>query len=510
MTGTSITEAAIILGRINTESTTPCGCDPNLCHGFKLRQRFGDDKRPWVISERYRRGYQRSLRNLYQQLKRKTAKARTVDIREIPDRYSGSQKALYKKAVEVTLNQEMQSIGCPTVKWGERCDHDAAPKRGRSRVIIPQYQRDDESGQYLPGPIAVELPIRLVIEEGLHALRNPSGSRQCASARSLHQRACDIKKMMRPGWRCISIDASSFDGSLGDLAVDEREECYRFAQSRGDATDKLRKVLQQQNNLPLRTRTGAKGRLIKNRASGTGGTSSGNKMVMLAALIFASIRSYNSGHVEFYCDGDDTLIFVSPTIVATFDDVDNKNGPCPLFRSWLRRMSQLGLNIVVENIAACAAEVMFCRSKIVETINGPTMVKIPDHAFVTQTCIVRHFKGPQFADYLATLREGFGNMWAGVPVLGKLGNMFPAGRANVKLLSTNGIERWARNSHGKQLKIVTPQARQSFEETFGIPPDVQISLEERFDRIGIEMTAALPLFAVSNNPLPLPLRPWKS
>jgi len=508
MSGSLITQATVILGEITSESTTPCGCDPNLCHGFKLRQRFGDNRRPRKISARYRRGYQNALRGLYQRLARHSTKTATVALDDIPGRYTGSQKALYTRAVEVVKNQVMRSSGVCSVKWGERCKDDTSEKRGRSRVIIPQYQRCEATGQYLPGPIAVELPIRLVVEQALHSLRNPDGSRQCASARSLTQRAGDIKKMFRQGWRCVSIDATSFDGSLGDLAVDEREECYKFAQRRGDATENLRRVLQQQNSLPLRTKTGARGVLKKNRASGTGGTSSGNKVVMLAALIASCGRSYESGDVLFYCDGDDTLIFVSPAIVATFDDPDNKHGPCPLFRSWLRRMDQLGLEIVVENIAASASEVVFCRSKIVETINGPQMVKIPSHAFITQACIVRHFKGPQFADYLATLREGFANMWAGVPVLGKLGNMFPAGRSNEKLLSTNGIERWVRNSHGKHSKTVTLMARRSFEQTFGYTPDEQIALEKIFDRIGVEMEVALPSFVVSKNPLPLPVRTW--
>ncbi len=165
----------------------------------------------------------------------------------------------------------------------------------------------------------------------------------------------------------------------------------------------------------------------------------------------------------------------------------------------------MGLGIKVENIAFAPHEVVFCRSKIVETINGPTMVKIPLDAFKTQTCIVRHFKGSQLPDYLSTLRDGFSNLWAGVPVMHKLGHMFPEGRVNKKLLSGTGIERWMHTSHGTRHEI-TMAARASFERTFGISPEVQIALEEKFVAIGKEVAAALPLFDPKSTPTMLPVR----
>lgn len=135
------------------------------------------------------------------------------------------------------------------------------------------------------------------------------------------------------------------------------------------------------------------------------------------------------------------------------------------------------------------------------------MVKIPADAFKTQLCVTRHFKGPHFASYLATLREGFSSMWAGVPVMGKLGEIFPEGRVQGELLANGGVERWITLTRGRHAasREITPQARLSFEQTFGIPPDTQIALEKNFSQIGEEMQEALASFQLLTTPMRLPL-----
>jgi len=367
-----------------------------------------------------------------------------------------------------------------------------------------QCVRNENNGEWLPAPIAVELPGRLLVEEGLHELRNPNGTRQCASGRTLHERATDIKNMFPVGGCCISIDAASFDGSLGHLARIEREEFLVYAKRKRFYRRHLQQVIEQQNSLKLHNRDGYRGVLKLNRASGTAGTSAGNKCVMLAALIAACGPAYTMGLVWFYCDGDDTLIFLSPELTEKFDRADDDTqGPSPEFRSWMRRCGQLGLSITLENTARSFSEVLFCRSKPALSRTGWMMCKIPSSAFQNMTCIVRHFRSPQLPTYLSTLRQGFCKMWDGVPVLGSMGRIYPDnGKVNLSLLSTNGAERWIAKDPPRSGATApttpkslppppTDEARAAFTDAFGIGVDEQVLLEGLFEKIGEDMKAAV-------------------
>jgi hypothetical protein len=448
------------------------------------------------------RAYENAQRNLYQRIFDGTRHKNAIPVTDVPKRYTGGHRALYERAIDfLEKHKDFESVGVPQVKPGERCAPDGEPKAGRPRTIIMQCCRNPENGEWLPAPIAAELPGRLLVEEGLHTLRNPNGTRQCASGRTLHQRAHDIKDMFPPGGCCLSIDATSFDGSLGHLARLEREGFLTFAQRHRIWSRHLELAVGQQNDLKLRNRDGFRGRLVMNRASGTAGTSAGNKCVMLAALMAACGPAYTNGDVFFYCDGDDTLLFLSAKLTREFDLPDNEKGPTPAVRSWMRRMGAMGLEIKIDGIAHAFQHVVFCRAKPCMSAHGWMMVKDPASAFQNLSCVIRHFRSPQLPTYLSTLRSGFGHMWDGVPVLGCIGHMYPDnGKFNRSLLATNGNERWLGKRFLNDRSIatepnrITAEARHIFTDVYGLSVTTQLRLEAIFQEIGESVAIALETF----------------
>lgn len=481
--------AVRLCGGDEITSGSPCTCPFNLSKALVERHRLLDPRRPFRVGGRHRRGFLSQLRELYR-LIRKVNRGVPIPTREEVIRgYSGSKRRHYERCnVELVAYGYIHRCVFPAhVKWGEN--------NIRPRAIVPQAavcigvqvggEQVTRSGEALLIPVLVENPVRKWTEHALCCLRNPDGSRQFACGRSLDQRARDIIKMFPSGWVCYSIDCSSYDGSQGDLAVLEREECQRAVAGYEHIAD-LRRVLKQQNNINLKCGSsydGVKASIYGNRASGTAGTSVANKIVMMAALKYACSVSYYSGDVKFYCDGDDTLIFVSERSRVFMEgrmvDGQFKQG------SWLRRLAALGLDVKVENIAREPEEVVFCRSKIVRSDAGPVLVKLPHDALRKMCAVMRHFKGTLVQDYFTTMNDGYTRMWNGIPVNGAMGSIFgKGGRTRAQLLGADETFRFG--GRVSEVTHIEPSmaARASYFYAFGISQDAQKELELLFKSIG--------------------------
>lgn len=489
ITGRLPFKVATLLGADEVECDTPCPCPNNLCNGLVERQRILDADRPFEIERRHAEGYKQSLRELYRRLRKSNGNAPTLTRLQVCQRYTGAKKLHYLRC-----HQELETWGythrtfCPIhVKIGER-NH-------RPRVIIPmackcrgtvpnpsdEWVHDDEArplrtraGETLLIPILVESPFRQQLETNLHSIRNSNGSRMFASGRSLAQRARDIRAMFPTGWKCLSIDLKSFDGSQGYLAEWERDECLRHFKDHPEIND-LKRVFRNQRDLSCVDSTGRlKARIQMNRASGTAGTSVGNKIVMMSALNYCFAKSVSTRRMHFYCDGDDTLIFVHPENMQYVD-------------SGMRRMGRLGLEVKVENVAGRPEDVVFCRSKIASGEHGEMLVKIPPDAFRTMCGVVRHFKGDHLLNYFATMKDGYSRLWSGVPVMFKLASIFGSGGlADYRLFNNDDMYKIGCRGNDPHVPP-THAARSRFAEAFGIGIPVQLQVEELCEQIGKAM-----------------------
>lgn len=111
------------------------------------------------------------------------------------------------------------------------------------------------------------------------------------------------------------------------------------------------------------------------------------------------------------------------------------------------------------------------------------LVKRPADAVKTLTNVRRHFRGPHRAAYLSTLREGYKLLWRGIPILSEAHRLFPGdGTFRHELLSSSGLDYCISNledAKGRTFEV-TDDARVSFENAFGLPPEVQTRVEELF------------------------------
>lgn len=299
---------------------------------------------------------------------------------------------------------------------------------------------------------------------------------------------------MDPGWSCWSIDLKSFDGSQGQLADLEREECLRFAEAIDlEHLDDLKRCFKSQSRLNIRAK-GLTSTILGNRASGTAGTSVANKLVMISALKHSMGLSYTQGRVKFYCDGDDTLIFVHPE-AAQYES------------SWMRRMKELGLDTVVENRADKVEDIVFCRSRPVWFGEGKAMlVKNPADAFKTMCAVVRHFRGDALPAYFATLRDGYSRLWDGVPVMHALSSIYghEDTRVNYKVLDADDNYKFGKEivlSGGMPFEPtpITDAARASFFEATGIGLGAQLELESLAVSVGSQMPACIKSYMRTRN-----------
>jgi hypothetical protein len=284
-----------------------------------------------------------------------------------------------------------------------------------------------------------------------------------------------IKKAIERGDFVLSCDWKSFDGSEGWLAVDERDEFYIWVQETFGDDPALLEVLRTQTRCtviggPLT------GKIFGNRGSGTAGTSTGNKLVVLAALFYSlgpALRGRNA--CKLYCDGDDTLIIVP----RQFQGLNPETGR-PWYLSWVRRLEQLGLETKVEqklpdSMDTPASEaVRFCRAGVISTSRGWLLCKNPVDAMKVMTNFRRHFTGSQFKDYLQTLSVGLRDVYGDVPVLCGLWRLFDVGgRVDKELFDVSGMEYMiARNKSGGP-GLITEEHRWSFFHTWGLSPTDQ-------------------------------------
>lgn len=493
MTNGHLPEIAGLLGLNEYRRCVSCGCQKCLCHAFVLRHRVvqakeGQRQYPvrraqWVVD-----AYRRQLGNFYRDVTKVSHDLKPIPLRQIPLRYSGAKRLAAERTVK-----RLGEIGGLTGRLGfdpfvknERADPNSKEK---PRMIVPQMMIDPETGAKTNAPVLVELTVGAPLETALERMTNPDGSRLFASGMTPQERAAWIEAKCSPDRRLFFIDMKAFDGSQGNLAIDERYAFIKHLKSRGIDTTEVNKVLMAQNRIKFSTK-GLKGNIAGNRASGTGRTSSANKVVMMCALRFAF---NNNPDVEYLCDGDDTLI-VMPARYSRHR-----------LRNAFRRLALLGLETTLDGTATASHEATFCRAKIVKKPEGPELVKVPADAFQSASAIIRHFRGNELPAYLSTLNIGYTNLWAGVPVLCAIGSMFPLGSGVYKpeLLDGSGVEylvKGIENTTDSKLPSVTQMARTSFEETFGIPIAHQLRIEHLMRETGKQMPAALNAWQLARKP----------
>ncbi len=469
---------------------TPCTSTGGFIRAGVERLRIGQQDRPWRIAPRHHTGYVKELQSLYGVL---TAIVRQKKDLVRPDpstryeKYSGEKKLHYQRcaaehyAHPLGTRAGAQIFHAGAVKWGELS--------ARPRALLVQSVRAKGADGVKPGtllrlPIAIEGGYRDHYEDALHHYCHSRGYHYVASGMDLHKRGRKMDQMIEPGDLVLACDWSSFDGSLGWLGVEERNAFLAECEKLFGRDNALREVIKTQNRCTFQFNE-CRGAMFGNRGSGTAGTSTGNKIVVLAALRYAlgpAMRG-RSG-VKLFCDGDDTLIIVPRRWQQRPDHAGG------WVSSWVSRLTKLGLetkveqNILDEPAEPALPQVRFCRAGVIDTSRGKFLCKNPLDAIKVMTNFRRHFRGPQFRNYIQTLSVGMSNVYGDVPILHKFAEMFDVGgKFDAALYDSAGMEYMIQRHKSGTPGAIDERHRDSFFLTWGVTPSEQRACEALMDEV---------------------------
>lgn len=472
---------------------TPCTDWGSLIEGLLGRQNLGDPRRPFKIDPRHLKGFTKAVNNLYDRLGSiiKSKSPEKPDWSNRWKKYSGTKREHYRLcALEQEANplssRVNQIIHEASVKWGELSS--------RARVLLVQTVKALGANGVKPGtplrtPIMVEGGYRDLVEDALHNYFHSRGFAMVASGMDLFERGKAIWEMAEPGDLILSLDWSSFDGSLGELGVTERNVFLERMERIFGRDKELRAVIRTQNFCSVQGGP-VRAKIYGNRGSGTAGTSTGNKCVVLAAIAYCLGPAFGgTTGVKLLCDGDDTLIYVPRRWRGENDR---------WIQSWVRRFTALGLltkvqqALDVDSGLGIVPKVRFCRAGVISTTGGPFLCKEPFDALKVLTNFRKHFRGKRFIDYLQTLSTGIRCTYSHVPVIHAFAAVFDVGgRVDRDMLDNAGFEYMMNRQKTDGTLRVDMQARHSFAETFGVTVGDQLRCEQALREEAAHFKSAL-------------------
>jgi len=231
-----------------------------------------------------------------------------------------------------------------------------------------------------------------------------------------------------------------------------------------------------------------RGKIYGNQGSGEAGTAAKNKIGGFTVMRYACGQAMEGvDPVTILDDGDDLMLDVPPRYATR-----------AIFRSWQRRLANLGLECKFEVVATDTEEnraewgLRFCRAGLIHTSRGPYMCKDPIDALRTLTNYRRHFTPKELPNYLQTLSVGMQSLFGDVPVLGAVVDMLDV-QADVdwSLMGDTGLEKHILRHRKHVPGLITEETRKSFFLTFGITPTEQINCENLLRGVRPLLCAAL-------------------
>jgi hypothetical protein len=389
---------------------------------------------------------------------------------EVVNHYKGALRRKYQHAMDKLASNPLTDIDSHT-KMFVKCEKwfvdgfVSKPPRG-IQARTPEYN--------------LELATFLKpIESRLYCLRNRrSGTwlpKTRVIAKGLNQRDRAILAMRKlRGFTSpvmVPLDASKFDAHVDEPMLREEHKVYLRVHRNAR---RLAQLLGRQLNNRGRTSHGVKYKCRARRMSGDLNTAMGNCLHMVGMLV-GLVRNLGIKHWDMMCDGDDAFLIIEEVELSRV-----MIAIPPYFLS-------LGQEIKVEQPVRNLSDLVFCQCKVVDTISGPTFTR--DYRKVLSTCFVSH---KHYSDsrgcwrVMRAIADCEAALGAGLPVLQayfqawrrKLSGVRPA-RLDVResVLRRAIIEYGPVRLDNIAPKVVTLEARASFESAFGLAVEEQQSME---------------------------------
>jgi hypothetical protein len=219
------------------------------------------------------------------------------------------------------------------------------------------------------------------------------------------------------------------------------------------------------------------------RCSGDMNTAAGNCLLTCAMAIdfMEWLGTENGSHIryELLDDGDDCLLIIESA------DLDL------VVKHVQARFLSYGMVLKIEGIAHSLSEIEWCQSHVVIANGSPTFVRDPRKVLATALTGVKYFADNQRRPLVNTIGLAELALNAGVPVLQSYAEALVRNAATDRITRMSAqdslwwrVHRDLGVEHMQELastkaRPITQEARQSFQEAFGIDIDAQLLLEEQ-------------------------------
>lgn len=215
------------------------------------------------------------------------------------------------------------------------------------------------------------------------------------------------------------------------------------------------------------------------RCSGDMNTALGNCLIM-CAMVYSYSRE-RGVHVKLMNNGDDCVVFMEQEDLSRF-----QTGLSEWFLA-------LGFRMEAEAPVYDIHQIEFCQMRPIKTTNGWTMVRnIPKTMHKDSLCLLPLRNEREMREWLGAIGDCGQSLTHGVPVMSAYYRMF--GRNGTKrtkfgeqLLLHAGARMLSAGIDRTEDEII-PEARFGVWEAWGILPDHQVALENRYDNTVIEFS----------------------
>jgi hypothetical protein len=201
-------------------------------------------------------------------------------------------------------------------------------------------------------------------------------------------------------------------------------------------------------------------------------TAVGN-IILACAGVYGFLHSLGLHHTVCVLDaGDDCVIIGERAIIESM---------APKLQPWFE--SNLGLIMKVEPLVDVLEQVSFCQTQ--PCYDGQTwrMVRDPRVSLTKDATVIHANYVSDLKNYLSMIGKCGLSLTSGLPVLQEYYTaMGPENGLSTpvdEVFAGSGFYRLAKGMRA-QHRLVTDEARVSFWRAFGIPPDLQLSLEKHY------------------------------
>lgn len=271
----------------------------------------------------------------------------------------------------------------------------------------------------------------------------------------------------------VGLDASRFDQHVSHQCLEWEHSVYLSCFQNPHELSRLLKGQLVNSGMCVSPDAVIRYKVRGNRMSGDMNTALGNCLIM-CGLVYSYCNSKGIKH-DLIDNGDDATVLMERADLSAF---------MREVKPWFLEM---GFTMKVEDPVYRLEHIEFCQTKPVQTALGWTMCRNPWVCISKDTLWKFPLFGPGFERCYASWCNAVGlcgsSMSPGIPVMHEFYSYMSrykrTTRAQVIGDGWSGLE-WMSQGSRRQACDITPEARVSFWEAFGILPDHQIELERHY------------------------------